>query len=175
MNMHITRERRREIERQIDELIDMLNLIDGDCDLEDNADLERDLDTDESDGDVYDETVTWPEHHPSRYEVALSGEQEDDEDGNDAEADNDLEGSLGWTEHDNQSSACRYGNGITDGEQDVGDEPEDDPAEAHSGDLDALLTFEGSGQALAASLLRSIGRTMREPEPASMFLRIVQQ
>jgi hypothetical protein len=82
---------RKRIADEIDRLIVLLDSIDRDPDLEDNGDLERDIDLDESDGDINDETCTWPERHTARNVIIGADEQEDDEDSGDLEDSHDRE------------------------------------------------------------------------------------
>lgn len=151
MNMH-TNPRRAEIERQIEDLIEMLDQIDGGPDLEEN-------------GDEHDTGMPFAWVASSFVYDATTGYAgpilEDDEDGADTEQDTaDFEPELGWLDSLNQADANRCwrneeadlgwtgnGTGWQEGEplEEATDEREFDPAEAGIADHDALHALEPYG------------------------------
>ncbi|PWE52795.1 hypothetical protein DEM27_28755 [Metarhizobium album] len=89
--------RRAELEARIEEMIALLDTLDGDPDLEDGADDEPNL-------------GSHPKYRNGRLEYDLEGDTADEEP------------SLGWSEHLNQAAASRLSGFIfgPDLEQDVG-------------------------------------------------------
>jgi hypothetical protein len=187
MNMHITSERRKEIERQIDELIEMLDILDGDENLEEYGD-EHDTGLPEG----------W------RLSGVLSDCRgpilEDDEDGNDLEQDNaDTEPALGWTNHIDQTIApivhaggtgpvtgedepslgwSGHGTGWQPADGHCDDEPDGDEGDTNGGEIDysgyqeeaigSAGDFDGSGERIAIDMLRKAGIALRQREPVSV-------
>ena len=92
--------RRAELETRIEEMIALLDTLDGDPDLEDGADDEPNL-------------GSHPKYRNGRLEYELEGCADD------------AEPSLGWSEHINQASASRMSGDILgpDLEQDAGHLP----------------------------------------------------
>jgi hypothetical protein len=147
MNAVVLRQRRAELEARIEEMIALLDLMDGDPDLEETGD----------------------EHDYNRLESG-SGQcsgypMEDDEPNGDDEP------WLGWTERLDQTSAQRMAGGTYDGEEDAGEQPEQTRCEEDAGGWLTDGLQSGGGRSIAVAMLRRAGINLRMPDTGAYFPR----
>jgi hypothetical protein len=144
MNTTLLRLRRAEIEARVEDLISLLDLLDGDPDIEENGD-EQDTGMPES----------WCPSRNSSWEAGSDFVLEDDEDSDDPEDGADDEPSLGWNAYGETGQTFDIDLELDDSDREPnGDETDHSPLSEEVG-----FTFggyDGSGADIANELVKGL-------------------